>query len=244
MVSLRAPPDNLSMGCPTSPDDWMWSTGRVLRRPFGEACFYAGIKPILRRMRLPNSPYYSKLKSASDSPDGPTVWYCMAQKVPLKIPPHTAMKMLTHMRTRNVQSLQGILRKDGILQPADESEQAPLRFDLDSYRDLHNTYCLVWRVGKDSRSLVFLSCLSFTEGKRSQLLFVFLSDPQEPRVSCTCWINCWHGACQHQFAIECFLGMRREKRLLATADEVEVVERGQRSDDEVGAACRAFLLLG
>ena len=51
---------------------------------------------------------------------------------------------------------------------------------------------------------------------------------------CTCWLNCWHGACQHQFAIECYLNMRRENRKLPRADEVQVVDRGCRSDDEAG----------
>ena len=100
---------------------------------------------------MKDSPYVQMCQSAHDSPDGPTTWYCMAQKIPLKIPSGMAKKMLTHLKTRNVGKLQGLLQEDGVLQPADESAQAPLRFDRDSYAAVYNKYCLVWRVGQDSR---------------------------------------------------------------------------------------------
>ena len=154
------------MAGPTSPDAWMWETGKVLRCPFGEASFHAGIPAILKRLRMKDSPYAQMCQSAHDSPDGPTTWYCMAQKIPLKIPSGMAKKMLAHLKTRNVGKLQGLLQQDGVLQPADESAQAPLRFDRDSYADVYNKYCLVWRVGQDSR----LNSICFLHKKNNNIL--------------------------------------------------------------------------
>ena len=55
-VSLLAPLSCFSTGAPTTEDEWMWTAGKVLRKPFtAKVAFYSGIPPILRRMRLPHS---------------------------------------------------------------------------------------------------------------------------------------------------------------------------------------------
>ena len=149
-VSLLAPLSCFSTGAPTTEDEWMWTAGKVLRKPFtAKVAFYSGIPPILRRMRLPHSKYFQTYDTHTANPAEAMTWFCVAQRKPVPVPEGMAKTLVRLLKTGSESQLHQRLRDCNILVSDEECAEAPWKFDVVMYSSLFNEFCLVWKIAKD-----------------------------------------------------------------------------------------------
>ena len=144
---------SVSLHLPSSPDDWMLHEGKSIRRPFGgqDLVHFASVAAYLEKIKTcrKKSPVNELVTS------GGTRVMAMHVGRPAAVPANSARTMFEQMTTRDVNVLQNLLMKSGILEKQVD-EDGHLRFDRQQYHRQWTDMCLVW--SKTGSDIVRCSC--------------------------------------------------------------------------------------